>query len=207
MPPCCRNDHAMERWNTLPLMLRKIIAGIGIFVLGAMVSFGYSYRPLHGALTFKVSTLETRLDERNRDNSRLKDELTKVRSDQTEQIDPEKLAEVESELTSAKRALRTAEEKTKKAEGKRRTANANSDRWQKRYESLRDQHQAMAAAKESSPPAQPVASPSATNQPQSVPPMPSISSPASADVQNKAGSSRSYQPRSNADESDDLRQP
>ena len=55
----------MERWNSLPLILRQIILGVTLFVLGAGLSFAYSYRPLYGALTWKVESLESRLDERN----------------------------------------------------------------------------------------------------------------------------------------------
>jgi hypothetical protein len=157
----------MERWKSLPLILRQIILGIGIFALGAVLSFGYSYRPLHGSLTFKVDSLEARLDERNREFRRLKDELESLQKDESKRIDPETLSQVESELATTKRVLRDAEKKAKRADSKRNDANTNADRWRKRFEALRDQQQAMPAAVEPSPvaPATAVTSPAELDAP------------------------------------------
>jgi hypothetical protein len=147
----------MERWNSLPQIVRHIILGMGVFTLGAAFSFGYSYRPLHGALTFKVDSLEARLDERNREFLRVKDELAKLQNDESTRIEPETLSQIEGELAKTKSALRDAEKNAKRAESKRSDANANADRWRRRYESLRDQERAMPASAKPSPVAPPAA--------------------------------------------------
>lgn len=145
----------METWKSLPSVIRHLFLAIGIFGLGAALAFGYSYRPLHGALTFRVDSLETRLDERNRENTELKDEIARIKSDEETRIDPETLSQVERELAQTKQVLADAEKKTAKLDRKRRDANASADRWRKRFESLRDQQQAMPAATASPPPAPP----------------------------------------------------
>ena len=40
-------------------------------LIGGTLSFGYSYRPLHGALTWRVNDLEERIDARNFKNMKL----------------------------------------------------------------------------------------------------------------------------------------
>jgi hypothetical protein len=137
----------MERWNSLPPILRQIILGAVLFMAGAALSFGYSYRPLHGALVWKVDALETRLDQRNRENLKLKDQLARVSEDESTRVEPETLAQVEKELSKTKQALQKAERESKRIDKKRRDANATADRWRKRYESLRDQQAALPAAK------------------------------------------------------------
>ncbi|MEE8167128.1 MAG: hypothetical protein V3T64_16300 [Myxococcota bacterium] len=127
----------MVRWNSLPTFVRHILLGIGLFVGGAAFSFGYSYRPLHGALAWKVDQLQTRLDQRNLDDLVLRDELTKVSRQQATRVDPETLAQVERELDRTQRALGEAEKKIRRADRRRREANANADRWRERYETLR----------------------------------------------------------------------
>ena len=141
----------MERWNSWPLIVRQILLGTALFLLGALLSFGYSYRPLHGALTWKVDSLETRLDERNRENATLSDELRVLRANEATRIEPEALAQIETELAQTKKALRKSEKKLKSAERKRRNANTNADRWRKRYESLRDTQPSSPAVVDSSP--------------------------------------------------------
>lgn len=136
----------MERWNSLPPLLRQILVAIVFFVIGAAGAFGYSYRPLHGALSFKVDVLEARIDERNRENTALKDQIASLQKEREASVEPEALAQVESELTKTRKALRVAEEKAKRAEGKERDASANASRWRKRFETLRDERAAIAAA-------------------------------------------------------------
>jgi hypothetical protein len=137
----------MTRWHSLPTFVRHIILGIGLFAGGAAFSFGYSYRPLHGALVWKVDQLETRLDQRNRDDLVLGDELAKLRSQQATRVDPETLAQVERELERTQSALSDAEKKIKRADRRRREANASADRWRDRFEALRDsQSTALPAA-------------------------------------------------------------
>lgn len=46
----------------MPPWLRTALIGACLFMLGGALSFGYSYRPLHGALTWKVDELEERID-------------------------------------------------------------------------------------------------------------------------------------------------
>ena len=46
----------------MPPWLRTVLIGAGLFMLGGVLSFGYSYRPLHGALTWKVDELEERIN-------------------------------------------------------------------------------------------------------------------------------------------------
>jgi hypothetical protein len=146
----------MNDWRRLPLMLppwlRQGLIGLGLFLLGGLISFGYSYRPLHGSLVWQVEQLEERLDARNLENMRLADELAKLRSVESERVDPGTFAEIERELTRARTALAQAEKDLSRSERKRKDANASADRWKKRYETLRDDLEV--AAKRAPAPAQ-----------------------------------------------------
>lgn len=145
----------------MPPWLRTVLIGTGLFMLGGVLSFGYSYRPLHGALTWKVDELEERMDARNLEIMKLEAEVTKLRSQEKSRIDPDSFKQIERELDKAGTALAQSEKDLKRAERKRKDANASARTWRKRYESLRDQT-AAAAAK---PSAQPVASPSNSEAP------------------------------------------
>ena len=139
----------------MPPWLRTALIGAGLFLLGGALSFGYSYRPLHGALTWKVDKLEERIDARNLENMKLETEVAKLRSQEGTRVDPDSFNQIERELDKTGTALAQAEKDLKRAERKRRDANASASTWRKRYESLRDQT-AEAATK---PAPYPVASP------------------------------------------------
>jgi septal ring factor EnvC (AmiA/AmiB activator) len=129
----------MNGENPLPPWLRHALIGLGLFLAGAVLAFGYSYRPLHGALSWQVDQLESRLDERNRENVQLSDALAKQKTSEAKRIDPETLAQVERELDQTKRVLRQAEKDLKRAKRKRKESNASTSKWKKRYEELRDE--------------------------------------------------------------------
>jgi len=135
----------MEESNPLAFWMRRVLIGAGLFLAGAVLSFGYSYRPLHGDLTWKVDELERRIDERNLENMKLSDELARLRSQNAAQVDPESFAQVEKELAKTKKTLAKAEKDRDWLEKKRKDANESASRWRKRYEDLRDQ-QAVASA-------------------------------------------------------------
>ena len=141
---------------SLPPWLRTVLIGAGLFLLGGVLSFGYSYRPLHGALTWKVEQLEERLDARNLENMKLESEVAKLRSQEETRVDPDSFKQVERELEKTRTALAQAEKDLKRADRKRKDANASASTWRKRYESLREQTAVAAATK---PDPQPVASP------------------------------------------------
>ncbi len=136
----------MDESNRLPGWLRSGLIGLGLFLAGGALAFGYSYRPLHGALSWKVEALEQRLDERNRELLKQSDELARLRSDDAERIDPERFAKIERELETTKSALAQAETDLERAEKKRKDANASASRWRKRYEEMRDHATRTAAA-------------------------------------------------------------
>lgn len=165
----------MEALRKLPAWLRQTLIGLGLFLLGGLLSFGYSYRPLHGALTWQVEQLEERLDARNLENLRLSDELAKLRSAEAERVDPESFAQVERELEKTRSSLAQAEKDLSRAERKRKDANASASRWRKRYEKLRDE-QRLAA--KSTPAAKPTGS--AAPAPAPAAPVPGADAPASA---------------------------
>ncbi len=133
-----------ENFLPLPRWLRHGLIGVGLFLAGAALAFGYSYRPLHGALSWQVDQLEARLDERNRENVRLSDSLAKQKSNQATRIDPDTLAQVERELEQTKRVLNQAEKDLKRAERKRKESATSATKWRKRYEELRDAPPAIA---------------------------------------------------------------
>ncbi|HIF92266.1 MAG: hypothetical protein ABGX04_05980 [Myxococcales bacterium] len=135
----------MDGENPLPAWVRQILIGIGLFLAGALLAFGYSYRPLHGALSWQVDQLESRLDQRNLENLRLSDELAAKKSVEATAIDPDTYAQVERELEQTKRVLNQAERDLKRAEKKRKTADASASKWQKRFRELERQPAPVAA--------------------------------------------------------------
>jgi septal ring factor EnvC (AmiA/AmiB activator) len=138
-----------------PAWLRQILIGLGLFLLGGLISFAYSYRPLHGGLAWQVEELEQRIDARNLENMRLSDELAKLRSSESERVDPESFAEVERDLAKTRTALAQAKKDLDRSERKRKDANASAERWRKRYETLRDEASAAATAAAAPQPARP----------------------------------------------------
>jgi hypothetical protein len=143
----------MNGENPLPLWARQILIGIGLFLSGAILAFGYSYRPLHGALSWQVDQLESRLDERNRENLALSDQLATQKSADAMRIDPETLAQVKRELDQTKRVLSQAEKDFRRAESKRKDANASAAKWRKRFKEIEGRPYPVAAvapSKESS---------------------------------------------------------
>jgi hypothetical protein len=133
-----------ENFLPLPAWVRHVLIGVGLFLAGAALAFGYSYRPLHGALSWQVEQLEARLDERNRENVRLSDSLATQKSNEATRIDPDTLAQVERELEQTKRVLNQAEKDLKRAVRKRKESAASTKKWRKRYEELRDAPPAVA---------------------------------------------------------------
>jgi hypothetical protein len=135
----------MNGENPLPPWARHILIGIGLFVSGAILAFGYSYRPLHGALSWQVEQLESRLNERNQENLKLSDTLAKQESADAMRIDPETLAQVKRELHQTKRVLAQAEKDLRRAEGKRKDANASAAKWRKRFKEIEGRPSPVAA--------------------------------------------------------------
>lgn len=128
----------MNEEHSLPLWVRRGLIGVGLFLAGAILAFGYSYRPLHGALSWQVDQLEARLDERNRENVQLRDAIAKQQSMDSTRIDPATLAQVKKELAQTKRVLDQAEKDLKRTERKRKDTVASAATWRKRFETLRD---------------------------------------------------------------------
>ena len=81
--------------------------GLGLFLAGGMFAFGFSYRPLHGAISWQVDELESRVDERNLENQRLGDELARLRSQDEARIEPETFVQVERDLDKTRKAPRS----------------------------------------------------------------------------------------------------
>jgi hypothetical protein len=79
-----------------------------------------------------------RIDERNRENTELRDTLVKQESMESKRIDPDTLAQVEKELVQTKRVLNQAEKDLKRAERKRKESSGSAATWRKRFENLRD---------------------------------------------------------------------
>jgi hypothetical protein len=129
----------MNESFTLPTWARNVLTCVGLFLLGGLISFGYSYRPLHGAMAWKVDQLEERIDARNLENLRLTDEIAQLRASESTRIDPESLADLEGQFSKARIALEQAEKDLKRADRKRKDANSSASRWRKRYETLRDE--------------------------------------------------------------------
>lgn len=136
----------MDDSFTWPAGLRLALVGVGLFALGALVAFGYSYRPLHGAKSWQIAQLEERIDARNLENLKLADEVARLRSEVGGQVDPEAHAEVEQELERTLAALEQAQKDLERAERKRKDANASARRWRKRFETLRDETAVAAPA-------------------------------------------------------------
>lgn len=128
----------MSLWNSLPGILQKSIIGVTCFVAGGLLFMGFSYRPLYGSLAIQVETLEQRIDERNRENLALADEITALQSGETSCIEPEELKEVELELGRVRFALTESGEAVDRVKRNLKDANANADRWRKRFNELQN---------------------------------------------------------------------
>jgi hypothetical protein len=127
------------------------LIGVSLFLAGAILAFGYSYRPLHGALSWQVDHLEARLDQRNLENLRLADQLAAQKSVAATAIDPETFAQVERELDQTKRVLNQAERDLKRAKQKRKNADLSASKWQQRFRELERQPAPVAALSTPSP--------------------------------------------------------
>lgn len=128
----------MDDSFTLPAWARRALIGAGLFVLGGLIAFGYSWRPLHGSLTWKVAALEEKLDARNLENLKLSDELARLRSQDAGRVDSAAFEDATKSLEKAESALAQAEKDLARAERKRKGADASARTWRKRYENLRD---------------------------------------------------------------------
>ena len=128
----------MDDSFTLPAWARRALLGAGLFVLGGLIAFGYSWRPLHGSLTWKVAALEEKLDARNLKNLKLSDELARLRSQDAGRVDSAALENATKSLEKAESALAQAEKDLARSERKRKDAGASARTWRKRYEHLRD---------------------------------------------------------------------
>ena len=136
----------MDDSFTLPAWARRALLGAGLFVLGGLIAFGYSWRPLHGSLTWKVAALEEKLDARNLENLKLSDELARLRSQDAGRVDSAALEDATKSLEKAESALAQAEKDLARAERKRKDADASARTWRKRYENLRDDTSGTPAA-------------------------------------------------------------
>jgi len=128
----------MDGENPLPRWARQLLIGLGLFLAGAVLAFGYSYRPLHGALSWKVDQLETRLDERNRENVELQDRIAVLESKDENRIDPDTLAQVKRELEQTQHVLQKTEKDLERTNRERKQASSSASSWRKRFEDLRD---------------------------------------------------------------------
>jgi hypothetical protein len=128
----------MDGQFSLPHWARQILIGLGLFLTGAVFAFGYSYRPLHGALTWKVDQLETRLDERNRENVELRDRIATLASKDENRIDPDTLEQVKRELEQTQRVLQKTEKDLERTDRERKQASSSASSWRKRFEELRN---------------------------------------------------------------------
>ena len=165
----------MDDSFALPAWARQALIGAGLFVLGGLLAFGYSWRPLHGSLTWKVAALEEKLDARNLENLKLSDELARLRSLEMDRVDPAAFEEARTALRKTEAALAQAEKDLARAERKRKDANASSRTWRKRYETLRDetsQAPVPAAPEATAQPAAPAAAPPAEPTPPASPSTP-----------------------------------
>jgi hypothetical protein len=160
----------MPDTNSLPAPLRLGLIGLVLFLAGGLISFGYSYRPLHGAKTWKISELEQRLDERNRENMTLGDELARFRTEEKSRVDPETLEQIEQELAKTRSTLKQLEKDLALADRKRKESDGNANRWRKRFETLRDDIAAAPAAPAPAAPA--TADPGPIQSPESASPAP-----------------------------------
>lgn len=146
IPSLLDDESLMEATNPLPQIARLSLIGLGLFLAGALLSFAYSYHPLHGANTWKIEELEARLDVRNQENMKIGDELARFRSDESTRVDPETFAQIEIELANVRSTLDQAEKDLERASLKRKEANTSARRWRKRYEKLRDESAVVAVA-------------------------------------------------------------
>lgn len=148
----------------LPPWLRQALIGCGLFVLGGLIAFGYSYRPLHGAKVWKIEQLEARLDERNLENLKLSDDLARLQAEDVGRVDADAHEAIEKKLSEANTALAQARKDLDRAKRKRQDANKSARKWRNRYEKLRDET-SVAAAKPTPSPSLPAASPADASAP------------------------------------------
>jgi len=111
-----------------------IQAGIylGVFLGGAILSFAYSYAPLHNAKNWKIGYLEERLLAKDAEIEALGAKLRQLEGSLSDVPDGETFKVLQDELVTADKTVKRLEQEVSKLEKRAKEAERPRDQWKAR---------------------------------------------------------------------------
>lgn len=154
-------------------------AGIyaGIFLAGGLLTFGYSYSPLHDAKNWRIDYLEERIRAKDAQLDELQKQLDEVRSEAADKPDGETFKLLQQELVTADKTVQELERKLARAEKQAKELERSRDKWKARHAEAESRRQPLAASAPAAEPA-PATAAAETAAPDSAPAAPAPGAPA-----------------------------
>jgi hypothetical protein len=142
---------------------KRIGIYLGIFLAGGLITFVYSYSPLHKAKNWKIGYLEERLEARDAELKTVQAELVSVRTDNQDKPDGQTFKLLQDELVTVDKTVTELERKLAKAEKRVKELEKSRKSWKAKAADAEAKRDALAArsapADSSGPAAAPPASP------------------------------------------------
>jgi hypothetical protein len=114
-------------------LLRYPLLILTALLLGALLSFAYSYAPLHGAKNWKIDYLEERLESRNAQVLDLETQLREARASLEGTASDDEVRALRTRLDEATRLAAAREQEIAALEEKLESANRSRDSWKSRH--------------------------------------------------------------------------
>jgi len=155
--------HQQRDGNDELIQLAKTVGiYVGVFLAGGLISFVYSYSPLHKAKAWKIDYLEERLETKDGELQAVQQELASVKADNHDMPDGETFKMLQDELVTVDKTVKELERKLGKSDRRVKELEKSRDNWKTKAAKAESKRDALAA--QSSPatgatPAAPPASP------------------------------------------------
>jgi hypothetical protein len=106
---------------------------VGVFLVGAIGAFLYSYLPLHAAKDWKIDYLEERLAAKDLEIEQLADELQRMETALKDVPDGDTFKVLQDELVTADKTVKSLEQQVAKLERRVEDAERSRDQWKARH--------------------------------------------------------------------------
>ncbi len=136
----------VKQW--LRVLWHNPLLFLATLLLGAAISFVYSYAPLHRAKDWKIEYLDERLVIRSKQVGELEEELQKARKSLEGTPSGEELGAVRAQLKEATSLASAREKEMEALLRKLRSTRKSRDEWKSRYDATSSQLEAAAAEPE-----------------------------------------------------------